>query len=79
MSITKGQTFGVTEQVTNTKLHNLVDQATLSIEHNEFANNVLTSLPTTAGLFVTRSFVTSLASGATIRNDGSGNWYASAS
>jgi len=29
-TITKGQTFGVTEQVTNTKLHTLVDSATIS-------------------------------------------------
>ena len=28
--ITRGQTFGVAEQITNTKLHNLVDLATIS-------------------------------------------------
>ena len=30
-SITKGQTFGTTEQITNTKLHTLVDSATWAI------------------------------------------------
>jgi len=30
-SITKGQTFGTTEQITNTKLHNLVDLATVDM------------------------------------------------
>jgi len=30
-SITKGQTFATTEQVTNTKLHNLVDNATVDL------------------------------------------------
>jgi hypothetical protein len=29
-TLTKGQSFGVTEQVTNTKLHNLVDDATIT-------------------------------------------------
>jgi len=29
-AIVKGQTYGVTEQLTNTKLHNLVDLATIS-------------------------------------------------
>lgn len=28
--ITKGQTFGALEQITNTKLHNLVDSATIA-------------------------------------------------
>jgi hypothetical protein len=31
MSITKGQTFGTSEQITNTKLHNLVDLATIDL------------------------------------------------
>ncbi len=30
-TITKGQTFGQMEQITNTKLHNLVDLATWAI------------------------------------------------
>lgn len=30
ISLSKGQIFGSTEQVTNTKLHNLVDNATVS-------------------------------------------------
>ena len=29
-TLTKGQTFGATELVTNTKLHNLVDSATIT-------------------------------------------------
>lgn len=29
-AITRGQTFGVSEQITNTKLHNLVDLATIT-------------------------------------------------
>ena len=32
MGITKGYTFGATELVTNTKLHTLVDSATISSE-----------------------------------------------
>ena len=31
ITITKGQTFGTTEQITNTKLHTLVDSATWAI------------------------------------------------
>jgi len=42
MAIVKGQTFGVAEQITNTKLHNLVDLAT-------FSNNFLTSLACASG------------------------------
>ena len=76
MSITKGISLGSTEQVTNTKLHNLVDQATLSIEHDEFATNVLTSLPSTAGVFKIQSlYQGSLASGAALRFDGSNGIY----
>ena len=75
MSITKGHTFGATEQVTNTKLHNLVDTATLSIEHTEFAANVLSSLPSTAGTLRVYSLVQSLASGVAIRHDGAGGLY----
>jgi hypothetical protein len=79
MSIAKGITLGSTEQVTNTKLHNLVDQATISLEYSEVANNILTSLSSLAGQLKPRNHVTSLASGALIRHDGAGSWYASMS
>jgi len=40
MTITKGYTFGATELVTNTKLHSLVDSATISgILNTEIAAN----------------------------------------
>jgi len=75
-TITKGQTFGSTEQITNTKLHNLVDAATISgIEASELATNILGSLPSTAGTLRSFNLVTSLASGAAIRYDGAGGLY----
>lgn len=77
MSITKGQTFGVTEQITNTKLHTLVDSATISLELDEFATNVLTSLPSTAGMIPQHTIIQSMASGALVRANGAGGWYAS--
>lgn len=76
MSITKGLSFGVAEQVTNTKLHNLVDDATISLEHNEFATNVFTSLASAVGVLPFHSlFQGSLASGVALRYDGSGGTY----
>ncbi len=75
MSITKGQTFGSSEQITNTKLHNLVDAATISLEFSEVANNMLTSLPTTAGMIPSYILMPSLASGATLHYDGSTGIY----
>jgi len=49
-TITKGQTFGVAEQITNTKLHNLVDLATIAgILSTELSNNILTSLASVSG------------------------------
>lgn len=77
MSITKGTTYGVTEQITNTKLHTLVDSATISLELDEFSANVLTSLPSTAGMIPQHTIIQSMASGAQIRSDGDGGWYAS--
>lgn len=77
-SITKGQTFGATEQVTNTKLHNLVDLATISnISATELASNILQSLPTGAGQVRYWSLVTSMASGALVRFNGTNGLYAS--
>lgn len=77
-TVTKGQTFGSTEQITNTKLHNLVDLATVtSIVVADLSTGILGSLSSTPGQLRTISMVTSLASGALIRNNGSGGWYAS--
>jgi len=46
----QGQTFGSTEQVTNTKLHNLVANASISnILASEFAANILYSLVSGSG------------------------------
>lgn len=134
----RGITYGASEQITNTKLHNLVDLLTISnIDVTEIApdflsslatsagglkpwnvkdgffsslsslagginpwnlnNSFMSSLPTQAGQFHARNFsdnilsslssmpgqlrtismVTSLASGALIRHNGSGGWYAS--
>ena len=64
-TITKGQTFGVAEQVTNTKLHNLVDLATITgIVNSELANNIMTSLASASGKipFQNMWLITSLAS-----------------
>lgn len=80
MSITKGQTFGAAEQVTNTKLHNLVDAATISLENDELSANVLSSLASTAGFFkIQNLFQGSLASGALLRFDGTDAFYAAPS
>lgn len=77
-TITKGQTFGASEQITNIKLHNLVDLGTVtSINSSDLSNDILSSLPSTAGRLRTMNMVTSLASGALIRSNGSGGWYAS--
>lgn len=49
-TITKGQTYGVAEQITNTKLHNLVDLATITgILASEMANSFVTSLASASG------------------------------
>lgn len=97
-TVTKGITYGATEQITNTKLHNLVDLATVtSIAFADLSTGLLSSLPSTSGLLNpwnlqdnilsslpsmsgrlrTLNMVTSLASGAMIRHNGSGGWYAS--
>lgn len=75
MGITKGHTFGTTEQVNSTKLHNLVDLATLSIIHSELATNMLSSLATSAGRIPSFMLILSLASGATIKYDGNRGFY----
>lgn len=77
-TVTKGQIFGSTEQITNTKLHNLVDLATVtSIAVSDLSTGILGSLSSVPGQLRTISMVTSLASGAMIRHNGSGGWYAS--
>lgn len=49
-TITRGQTFGTAEQITNTKLHNLVDLATITgITNSELSSNLLTSLASSSG------------------------------
>lgn len=70
MSISKGVNFASTEQVTNTKLNNLVDNATISLEHSELAASMLSSLATASGSIPIFMFATSMASGATLTFDG---------
>ena len=49
-TILKGQTFGTAEQITNTKLHALVDSATITgILNSELSSNLLTSMASSAG------------------------------
>lgn len=80
MSVAKGHTFGATEQVTNTKLHNLVDDATVSLEHDEIASNMFTSLACgSLGLIPYHMLVQSMASGDLMRYDGSSGFYSTAS
>ena len=77
-TITKGQTFGAAEQITATKLHNLVDLGTVTnISVSDLSSGILGSLSSVPGQLRTISIVTSLASGALIRHNGSGGWYAS--
>lgn len=77
-TVTKGFAFGASEQVTYTKLNNLVDLASVTnIGQSDLATGILGSLPSTAGRLRTLNMVTSLASGALIRHNGSGGWYAS--
>lgn len=99
-TLTKGISLGASEQVTNTKLHNLVDlgsisnivdadcsasmnltdtklaQITTTAKVSARALTNLNSLPSTAGVLPRWAFVTSLASGALIRWNGT-TWYAS--
>lgn len=97
----RGITLGATEQVTNTKLHNLVDLGSISgitdgdlsasanigndklvqltatgkVSGSAFTN--LASIPSGIGTVPRTVFVTSLASGALVRWNGSAGWYAS--
>lgn len=53
----QGQTFGSTEQVTNTKMHNLVALASISnIQASELATNLLSSLPSACGKVPPQNF-----------------------
>jgi hypothetical protein len=61
--LTKGQTFGVAEQITNTKLHNLVDLATIAgITNTEIASD--------AAINITKLAVTSGAAGDILYHNG---------
>ena len=52
-----GHTYGSTEQVTNTKLHNQVNLASISnIQASELGSNILTSLPSAAGKVPPQNF-----------------------
>lgn len=52
-----GQVFGVTEQVTNTKLHGIVNNASISnILASELATAIITSLPSGAGKLPMQNF-----------------------
>lgn len=74
-TVTKGYTFGATEQVTATKLHNLVDLGSVTnIGASDLSSNILSSLPTTAGQLKYYNIVSSLASGSLIRYDGSSSF-----
>jgi hypothetical protein len=65
-TITKGQVFGQTEQITNTKLHALVDSATISgILASEMSNNFLTSLASSSGLIPPANLATITSGGVT--------------
>lgn len=78
MSIIRGIVFGVGEQITNTKLHNIIDLATISVNHTELATSILASLPSTAGVLPLHTYLrVSLASGATIRYNGVDGLYGS--
>lgn len=49
-TLSRGQTFGTTEQVTNTKLHNLVDLGSISgITGTDLGSAFMSSLPSSAG------------------------------
>ena len=117
-TLTRGLTLGASEQVTNTKLHNLVDLGSISnIANADISDTAaivdtklaqittiakvsgiaitnLNSMPSTAGILPSHNIflsslssvsgflrninaVSSLASGALIRANGSGGWYAS--
>lgn len=49
MSITTGHTYGASEQVTYTKMNNMVNNAVISLQHTEISSNLLTSLASSAG------------------------------
>jgi hypothetical protein len=76
LGLTKGHTFGAAEQVNNTKLHNLVDLATVDLESSEVTTSFLSSLASTAGSLQWHNiYQQSLASGVAVRHDGSGGIY----
>lgn len=53
-----GTTFGTTEQVTNSKLHNIVNNASISsIKATELSNGILSSLASSAGAIPPQNMV----------------------
>lgn len=50
MSIYQGYTFGSTELCTNTKLHNLIANASIALGTNELSSGFLSSLTTMSGV-----------------------------
>lgn len=75
MGLTRGLTLAVTEQITNTKLHNLVDQTTVSVNYSELSSGMLSSLATLSGRIPSFMLLPSMASGATVKYDGSRGFY----
>lgn len=75
MGLTRGLTLAVTEQITNTKLHNLVDQTTMIVNYNELSSGMLSSLATVSGMVPSFMIIPSMASGATVHYDGSRGFY----
>ena len=63
-TIEKGYTFGTTELVTNTKLHTLIDSATLSETSTDIATNA--SIVSTAGAKIVNLYSCSAGSISTI-------------
>lgn len=56
MSITRGITYSSTEQITNTKLHNLIDLSTISVGYTEIASGMLSSLASASGKVPPQNF-----------------------
>lgn len=68
MTITKGYTFGSTEQVTNTKIHSIVDSASIALDIGELKTGFLSSLTTVVGIVrpINIYSITAVATNATV-------------
>lgn len=75
MGLSRGLTLAVTEQITNTKLHNLVDQTNVSVNYNELSSGMLNSLASVSGRIPSFIIIPSMASGATVKYDGNRGFY----